>query len=161
MTDLEALPPSTRKVVEAASALGLSIDPVVTAESARTAEEAAVAANCSVAEIVKSLVFKGRASGAPVLLLVSGANRVDQEAVAATIGEALDRPDGKYVRDITGFAIGGIPPFGHAQPMRVYLDKDLLVFQRVVAACGTPNSVFAVDPVRLVEVTGATVIAMQ
>ena len=131
------------------------------AQSSRTAEEAAIACNCDVGQIVKSLVFRGAASGKPYLLLVSGANRVDEAGVASAIGELLARPDARFVREATGYAIGGIPPFGHATPIATYIDRDLLQHATVFAAAGTPNSIFAVDPKRLAEATAATVIAVR
>jgi prolyl-tRNA editing enzyme YbaK/EbsC (Cys-tRNA(Pro) deacylase) len=151
---------ASKRVAEAARARGLEIATVTHAQSTRTAEEAAAACGCAVGAIVKSLVFRGKTSGRPYLLLVSGANRVDEKAVAASIGEALRRPDATYVRDTTGFAIGGIPPLGHDTPLATFIDKDLLTFERVWAAAGTPESVFAVAPAALAEATGAKTIAM-
>lgn len=148
------------RVAEAASALGLDIRVVELPASARTAEEAAAACGCAVAEIVKSLVFRGATSGKPVLLLVAGSSRVDEARVAGPIGEALERMPGKEVREATGFAIGGIPPFGHATPLAVFIDEDLLAHERVWAAAGTPHAVFAVAPRALAEAVGARVIRM-
>lgn len=148
------------RVAEAAAALGLDIRVVELPASARTAEEAAAACGCAVAEIVKSLVFRGATSGKPVLLLVAGSNRVDEARVAGPIGEALERMPGKEVREATGFAIGGIPPFGHATPLAVFIDEDLLAHERVWAAAGTPHAVFAVAPRALAEAVGARVIRM-
>ena len=142
----------------AAGRLGLTVRVVERTQSTRTAEEAAAACGCAVGQIIKSLVFRGKDSGRPVLLLVSGANRVDQKGVAAVIGEALDRPDAAFVREVTGFAIGGIPPFGHAQPLPTWIDQDLLQYETVWAAAGSPEAVFEVDPRRLAEVIGAVVI---
>jgi prolyl-tRNA editing enzyme YbaK/EbsC (Cys-tRNA(Pro) deacylase) len=138
-----------------ARARGLSVDVVQMAESTRTAEDAAAACGCAVAQIVKSLVFRGAASGRPYLMLVSGSNRLDEKGVAAALGESLTRPDAAYVRDVTGFAIGGIPPLGHDTPMQVFIDEDLLGYDTVWAAAGTPRAVFAVDPKRLAEAAGA------
>ena len=145
---------------DAADALGLAIEIREMPQSTRTADEAAAACGCTVGQIVKSLVFAGATSGEPVLLLVSGANRVDQNAVAAVVGEALARPDAAQVRAWTGFAIGGIPPFGHATPLRTFLDRDLLAFPRVWAAAGTPNAVFDVDPQALARATAAQMVAV-
>jgi prolyl-tRNA editing enzyme YbaK/EbsC (Cys-tRNA(Pro) deacylase) len=149
------LPASARRVQEAARAKGLDVTVVEMAESTRTAEEAAAACGCAVAQIVKSLVFRGAASGKPYLMLVSGANRLNEKGVAAALGESLARPDAAYVRDVTGFAIGGIPPLGHATPMQVFIDEDLLGYDTVWAAAGTPRAVFAVDPKRLAEAARA------
>lgn len=157
MTDL---PESARRVAEAARAAGLEIAIVEMADSTRTAEEAAAACGCSVAQIVKSLVFRGASSGKPVLLLVSGSNRVDEKGVAAHLGEKLKRPDAAYVREVTGYAIGGIPPLGHATPLATYIDRDLLQYDVVWAAAGTPRCVFPTAPQALAEAAGAEVIAV-
>jgi prolyl-tRNA editing enzyme YbaK/EbsC (Cys-tRNA(Pro) deacylase) len=152
------LPPSAKKVQDAASALGLAIEISAMAESTRTAEEAAAACGVTVGQIVKSLVFSGATSGKPYLLLVSGTNRVNETGVATHLGEELKRPDGKAVRDLTGYAIGGIPPFGHDTPLATYIDRDLLQYDVVWAAAGTPKAVFRVEPNSLQKATGAAVI---
>jgi prolyl-tRNA editing enzyme YbaK/EbsC (Cys-tRNA(Pro) deacylase) len=150
--------PSAVKVQEAADRLGLAITVREMAQSTRTAEEAAAACGCDVAQIVKSLVFAGKASGRPYLLLVSGRNRVNERAVASLIGDALLRPDAETVRDRTGFAIGGIPPFGHARPLPTFVDEDLLAHAIVWAAAGTPSAVFSVDPKALARAVDGKVI---
>lgn len=149
------------RFVRAAAGLGLSVELTEFADSTRTAEEAAAACGCDVGQIVKSLVFQGKTSRKPYMLLVSGRNRVDQKGVAALIGEALDRPEGQYVRDLTGFAIGGIPPVGHDTPLKTYMDEDLLAYDRIWAAAGSPNSVFPTEPKRLAEVAKAEVIRVR
>lgn len=143
---------------ERAKAAGLDIAVQRMVESTRTAEEAAQACGCGVGQIVKSLVFRGKQSGMPYLLLVSGSNRVNEKGVAKVIGEALTRPDAAYVRDITGYAIGGIPPLGHDSPLKTYFDRALTNYDVVWAAAGMPIAVFPVDPKRLAEVTNAQVI---
>jgi prolyl-tRNA editing enzyme YbaK/EbsC (Cys-tRNA(Pro) deacylase) len=158
---MSELPPSAQKVADAARALGLAISIREMAESTRTAEEAAAACGVTVGQIVKSLVFSGADSGKPYLLLVSGANRVNEAAVAKHLDEALKRPDGRSVRDLTGYAIGGIPPFGHATPLVTYVDEDLLKYDVVWAAAGTPKAVFSVAPAKLRDATGATVIDVK
>ena len=140
---------ANRRVAEAAASAGLDIEIVIMGKSTRTAEEAAAACGCAVGQIVKSLIFAGRNSKSALLLLVSGANRVDEEKVAADIGEPLERPNAAYVREVTGFAIGGVPPLGHVKQLTVLFDRDLLKHARVWAAAGTPESVFAVNPSRL------------
>ncbi|MEZ5873168.1 MAG: YbaK/EbsC family protein [Nitratireductor sp.] len=140
------LPRACQIVAEAAAAGGQLIAISVMDDSTRTAEEAAAACKCELGQIVKSLVFQGRESGDAILLLVSGANRVKEKLVANAIGEKIVRPDASFVREKTGFAIGGIPPFGHASQMAVYMDPDLLVYPQVFAAAGTPNSIFGIDP---------------
>ena len=155
---VNGLPAAAGRVQAAAERLGLAITVRVMAATTRTAEEAAVACDCTVGQIVKSLIFKGKDSGRAYLLLVSGANRVNEKAVAGRLGEAIVRPDAAFARSATGFAIGGIPPFGHEPPLTPYLDADLLQYGTVWAAAGTPHAVFAVDPAKLLEATGAVVI---
>jgi prolyl-tRNA editing enzyme YbaK/EbsC (Cys-tRNA(Pro) deacylase) len=158
---MDALPGAARRVAEAAAALGLKVDVREMPASTRTAEEAAAACGCDVAQIVKSLVFEGRSSGRPLLLLVSGRNRVDETAVSARIGEAFVRAVPRKVRDWTGYAIGGIPPLGHAQPLPTWMDADLLAHERVFAAAGTPTCLFSVEPRALAVAVGAGVIRMD
>jgi len=155
------LPGACRRVADAASAAGLDIAIHVLDQSSRTAEEAAEACGTTVERIVKSLVFAGKDSGTPILLLVSGNNRVKENLVGRTIGEKIVRPDAAFVREKTGFAIGGIPPLGHAEPLSVWIDEDLLRHDTVWAAAGTPNSVFEVSPGKLLEACGATAIAVH
>ena len=156
-----ALPPSALKVRDAAERLGLAIAIRAMPQSTRTADEAAAACGCDVGQIVKSLVFAGKATGAPYLLLVSGRNRVNEKAAAGAIGEALTRPDADAVRSSTGFAIGGIPPFGHATAMPTFLDGDLLGYDIVWAAAGTPSAVFSVEPRALALALGLILIALS
>lgn len=153
--------PASERVAAAAKAAGLDIVVVTHAQSTRTAEEAAVACGCPVGAIVKSLVFQGKTSREPILLLVSGANRVNEKAVARLIGEQLTRPDAAFVRETTGYAIGGIPPLGHDRQLKTFLDEALLGFERVWAAAGTPESVFAIAPRDLAGATQATIIAVD
>jgi prolyl-tRNA editing enzyme YbaK/EbsC (Cys-tRNA(Pro) deacylase) len=147
-------------VQQAAATLQLDIMVREMAQPTRTAEEAAAACEVTVGQIVKSLVFLGAQSGKPYLLLVSGSNRVNEQGVAAHLGEALTRPDAAKVRELTGYAIGGIPPFGHATALAAYIDSDLLQYDAVWAAAGTPRAVFRIDPKQLQAATGATVIEM-
>lgn len=152
--------PQNQRVVDAAAANGLAITISQMGQSTRTAEDAAAACSCAVGQIVKSLVFRGRETGTPFLLLVSGSNRVNERAVARDLGEKLRRPDADDVRELTGFAIGGIPPLGHKAALKTYIDQDLLAFDVVWAAAGTPTSVFDVAPSELARATGATVISV-
>ena len=122
----------------------------------RTAADAAAAIGCTVAEIAKSLLFKA-ASGRPVLVVASGVNRVDEKKVAALLGEKISRADADFVREKTGFAIGGVPPVGHVEALVALIDADLLQFETIWAAAGTPNAVFKLTPGELVELTGGRV----
>ena len=144
MTD--ELPRAVARVKEAADALGIAVEIRQMPGSTRTAADAARACGCEVGQIVKSLVFRGRDSGKPLLVLVSGKNRVDEQAVATVIGEPIARPDAGFVRETTGFAIGGIPPFAHDRLLDTYIDRDLLGYNSVWAAAGMPNSVMRLDP---------------
>ena len=155
---MSELKPAAQRVQAAADELGLEIEVREMTRSTRTAEEAAAACGCYIAQIVKSLVFKGGDTETPYLLLVSGANRVDEKAIADDVGEKLERPDAQFVRDVTGFAIGGIPPFGHAERLETYIDEALLSHDLVWAAAGTPNALFSVAPTELADATLATVI---
>jgi Cys-tRNA(Pro) deacylase len=146
---------ATLRVRAALDAAGLAVEIVRVDETARTAEGAAAAVGAEVGQIVKSLVFLSDAS--PVVALVSGSNRLDTAKLGARTGGAISRADAATVREATGYAIGGIPPIGHATALPVYCDRDLLRHEVVWAAAGTPDTVFAVDPAALVRVTGATV----
>jgi prolyl-tRNA editing enzyme YbaK/EbsC (Cys-tRNA(Pro) deacylase) len=147
-------------VQEALRALGLPADVRELDASTRTAPEAAAAVGCELGAIVKSLVFRGRTSGDPVLVLVSGDNRADEARVEAEVGEPVGRADADWVREVTGYAIGGIPPVGHPAPVRTVVDEDLLRFDEVWAAAGTPRAVFPVQPRRLAEAAGGTLAAV-
>jgi prolyl-tRNA editing enzyme YbaK/EbsC (Cys-tRNA(Pro) deacylase) len=159
MTD--ALPDACERVRRAAEKLGLTIAPIEMPASTHTAQQAADACGCTLAQIVKSLVFQGKSSKRPYLFLVSGPNRVDEAHMATLIGEGLKRMDARDVRDVTGFAIGGIPPLGHDARLKTFLDQDLMSFDVVWAAAGTPRSVFSASPHALAEATGARVVAMS
>ncbi len=124
--------------------------------STRTSEDAAAAIGCNVAEIAKCLIFRA-ASGRPVLVVASGANRVDERKVRAVLGERIERADADFVRESTGFAIGGVPPIGHVTPPMVLIDQDLQRLPAVWAAAGTPNAVFRTTPDDLVRLTGGRV----
>ena len=152
------LPPAAARVQKAADALGLKVTVMIMPASTHTAEQAAAAAGTTVGQIVKSLIFQGKTSKKPYLLLVSGTNRVNEKAMAERLGEPIVRPDATFVRDETGFAIGGIPPLGHDRKLVPYLDSDLLQYETVWAAAGTPNAVFEVSPQALKDATGAVVV---
>ncbi len=124
-------------------------------DGTRTAEDAARAVGCEVGQIVKSLVFL--AAGQPVVVLTSGANRVDLAKLSRLAGGEARRADAGAVRGATGYAIGGVPPFGHARRLPVYMDRDLLDYPVVWAAAGRPDTVFEVVPQRLRELSDAVV----
>jgi len=152
----EKLPPSAQKVQEALAALGSACRVVELPASTRTAQEAAQAIGCTVAQIVKSLVFRGSRTGKPILVLASGVNRVDEKRLGELAGEPVGKADADFVRKQTGFAIGGVPPVGHAAPIVTYVDADLLQFEEVWAAAGTPRAVFRLKPQDLPKLSQGT-----
>ena len=154
----EPLSPSAQRVQDALCSLGFAYEVIEFAQTTRTAAEAAAAVGCTVGQIAKSLVFKTRRSGRPLLVIASGANRVNEKAMRDLIGEPIERPDADFVRQHTGFVIGGVPPIGHAGPLAVYIDEDLLQYDIIWAAAGTPNAVFRLAPADLPPMTGGQVI---
>src|SRR4051812_10804794 len=122
-------------------------------ESTRTAADAAAAIGCSVAQIAKCLIFR-LGSGKPVLVVASGTNRVDEKKLAQVLGEPIGRADADFVREKTGFAIGGVPPVGHRETPIILVDADLMEFQTIWAAAGTPKAVFRLTPAELLALTG-------
>ncbi len=140
--------PNVERVVRAAADAGLSIEVVRFPHGTRTAEDAARAVGCSVAQIVKSLVFM--VDGDPVMALISGVDRLDPDRLAAAMGGGhARRADGDEVRAATGYAIGGVPPFGHARALPILIDEHLLAHAEVWAAAGLPDAVFRVSPLDL------------
>lgn len=125
-------------------------------EGTRTAVDAAAAIGCEVAQIVKSLVFRLE-SGAPLLVVASGSNRVDERKLEGLVGEPVGKADAAFVREATGFAIGGVPPAGHPAPVTTLVDEDLLAHEEVWAAAGTPRTVFPLTPAELVAMTSGRV----
>jgi Cys-tRNA(Pro) deacylase len=148
--------PNIERVMAAARAAGVEIAVQRFPEGTRTAQDAAAAVGCEVGQIVKSLVFL--ADGRPVIALVSGTNRLDTSRLATTLGAtAVRRADGDEARAATGFAIGGVPPFGHGQRLDVVMDRDLAAWERVWAAAGLPDAVFEISPPQLERASGARV----
>lgn len=147
--------PTARRNAQLLEQAGILTDVVEFEAPVRTSAEAAAAIGCSVAEIAKSIVFRGLVSGSAVMVVASGDNRVSEAKVAVLVGQALGRADADFVRTATGYAIGGVAPFGHAQDCQVLLDEDLQRFAAVWAAAGTPYSVFPLSPAQLQQLTGA------
>jgi prolyl-tRNA editing enzyme YbaK/EbsC (Cys-tRNA(Pro) deacylase) len=148
---------SSQKVQDALRALGYEFTVLESPAHTRTAQQAADFAGCQLGQITKSLIFKGSQSGKAILVLTSGSNRVDERLISSYAGEPIGRADPEFVRAVTGFAIGGVPPIGHLQPMETYLDEDLLQYDLIWAAAGTPNSIFALSPADLRQMTGGKV----
>ncbi len=154
------LSPSAQKVQAVLQTLGFANVVVEHQQTTRTSAEAAQAVGCAVGQIAKSLVFRGKHSGRPLLVIASGANRVDEKKIAAWLGEKVDKPDADFVRARTGFAIGGVPPVGHVEPIPTLIDPDLLQYDFIWAAAGTPNAVFQLTPAELVAMTGGQLVAI-
>jgi prolyl-tRNA editing enzyme YbaK/EbsC (Cys-tRNA(Pro) deacylase) len=157
-TELSA---SARKVQAALAAAGVDCQVVELPDSTRSAQEAAQAIGCQVEQIVKSLVFRGRQSKRPVLVLASGPNRVNEKRLGQLLGEPIERADADFVREYTGFAIGGVPPLGHARPLASFIDEDLLQYDVLWAAAGTPHAVFHLTPADLTRINGGTVTSIK
>jgi prolyl-tRNA editing enzyme YbaK/EbsC (Cys-tRNA(Pro) deacylase) len=155
MNEGGAMKPTAQRVADALAALGVETRVIEFAESTRTAEEAAAAIGTQVAQIVKSLVFM--AGDAPVLALVSGTNRLDTARLRAWTDAPPRRATADEVRAATGYAIGGVPPIGHAQPLRTFIDHHLMQYDVLYAAAGTPHAVFAITPADLARITGGQI----
>lgn len=151
------LSPSSKKVQNALREMGLSLEVVELPASTRTALEAAQAIGCQVGQIVKSLIFKTKPSGKAVLVLASGANRVNEKRLEGVIHEIIEKADAEFVRQQTGFAIGGVPPVGYNQPIETIIDQDLLNYAEIWAAAGTPHAVFRLLPADLVKMANGRV----
>jgi prolyl-tRNA editing enzyme YbaK/EbsC (Cys-tRNA(Pro) deacylase) len=158
---MQTLSPSAQKIQDQLRSLGYEYTVIEHAESTRTAQEAADRAGCDLGQIVKSLIFKGKESGKPILVLTSGANRVDEKRISEYAGEPIGRADADFVRAVTGFAIGGVPPVGHLQPMETYLDEDFLQYPTVWAAAGTPNAIFELQTGDLQKMTNGKVVRVK
>jgi prolyl-tRNA editing enzyme YbaK/EbsC (Cys-tRNA(Pro) deacylase) len=151
------LSPSAQRVQQALQEKGLSLQVVELPASTRTAVEAAQAIGCQVGQIVKSLVFRTIESDQPILVLASGSNRVDEQRLAALLSQPVAKADADFVHERTGFAIGGVPPVGHAQVIPTFIDQDLLQYDELWAAAGTPHAVFRLTPDDLERITDGRV----
>ena len=152
---------SAQKVQDQIRSLGFDYTVIEHTESTRTAQEAAERAGCELGQIVKSLIFKGKDSGKPILVLTSGANRVEEQRISEYAGEAIGRADADFVRTVTGFAIGGVPPVGHLQNMETYIDEDFLQYRTIWAAAGTPNAIFELKTEDLQKMTDGKVVRVK
>lgn len=157
----KTLSPSAQKVQDKLRILGFDCTVIEFVESTRTSAEAATRIGCTLGQIAKSLVFRGQATGKPILVIASGSNRVDEAKISQYFREPIGRADADFVRATTGFAIGGVPPVGHVHPLETYLDEDLLQYEKIWAAAGTPNSVFELTPAALGKMTGGKVVRVK
>jgi len=138
------------------ASLGTDFEVVELPASTRTAVEAAAAIGCSVAQIAKSILFRTVKDKKPVMVIASGVNRVNEVRVAEFLGEPIEKADAAYVREKTGFVIGGVPPIGYPEPIYTIIDEDLFKLDEIWAAAGTPNSVFKLSAASLLEMTAGT-----
>jgi len=152
---------SAQRVQEALKVLGLELQVVELQQTTRTSADAARAVGCEVGQIAKSLIFKGQRTQRPILVIASGSNRVNEKRVGELISEPLGKADADFVRQKTGFVIGGVPPVGHAEKLEVFIDEDLLRYNEIWAAAGTPNAVFKLTPSDLVRMTEGRVIGIK
>ncbi len=156
------LPRSAQQIQQALEQKGLPCSVIELEVSARTAADAASAIGCQVAEIVKSLLFCTKETNIPVLVLASGINRVSEQAIEKLVGEPIIKADANFTREITGFAIGGIPPLGHKQPIvHIFIDEEILQYTTVWAAAGTPHTVFSLPSTALVYATGGKLVSIK
>jgi prolyl-tRNA editing enzyme YbaK/EbsC (Cys-tRNA(Pro) deacylase) len=158
---MEPLNPSAQKIQNILRGLGFDYKVIEFTESTRTAQEAADRVGCLLGQIVKSLIFKGMTSNKGILVLTSGSNRVDENKISQYSGESIGRADPEFVRTVTGFAIGGVPPMGHTQLLDSYIDEDLFQYTDVWAAAGTPNAVFQLPSSELVKISNGKIVRVK
>jgi prolyl-tRNA editing enzyme YbaK/EbsC (Cys-tRNA(Pro) deacylase) len=153
-----SLSQSAMKVQQALNAIGLQVEVMELPASTRTSLEAAQAIGCQVGQIAKSIIFQALTSHRPILVIASGPNRVSEQMIEDLIGEAIGKADADFVRQRTGFVIGGVPPVGHAEALETFIDQDLLQYHEIWAAAGTPHAVFRLTPGDLLRITGGMVV---
>ncbi len=151
------LRPAAARVQQILAEMGLATEVIEFAETTRTSAEAAAQIGCAVAEIAKSLIFRAKTSNRAVLVIASGANRVNEKAIEALLGETIGKADAQFVREKTGYAIGGVAPVGHASRPVTFIDEDLLKLETIWAAAGTPFAAFRLMPGDLQRLTGGQV----
>lgn len=152
---------AAQRVQDALDRVGLGHLVIEVPDSTRSAAEAAAVVGCSVGQIAKSLVFRGKTSDRAILAILSGEHRLDEKKLATAIGEKVERPDADFVRARTGYAIGGVPPVGHAEPLLTLIDSGLLAHTEIWAAAGTPNALFKLSPQDLPRLTGGQVVELR
>lgn len=161
MNNTQALSKSAQSVQNVLDSHGVKTTVVELPSSTRTAQDAAQSIGCTIEQIVKSLIFVTKDTHQPILVLASGPNRVNESMIEALIGEKIVKADAAFTREVTGFAIGGIPPVGHPQKIRTIIDQDLLTYDTLWAAAGTPNAVFCLTKDDLLTLTGGTVVTIH
>jgi prolyl-tRNA editing enzyme YbaK/EbsC (Cys-tRNA(Pro) deacylase) len=152
---------SADKVQQALNEFGVPCQVVEMPQSTLTAEDAARAVGCRVGQIVKSLIFRGKKSQEALLVATSGSNRVNEKKISTLISEPISQADPDFVREKTGFAIGGVPPVGHVQQIRIFIDEDLLQYEEIYAAAGNPRALFKLTPADLQKITDGQVVSVK
>jgi prolyl-tRNA editing enzyme YbaK/EbsC (Cys-tRNA(Pro) deacylase) len=153
-----SLSQSAVKVQQILTAFGLKLEVIELPDSTRTAQEAAQAIGCQIGQIAKSIIFQALTNHQPIMVIASGSNRVSEKVIEGLIGEAIGKADADFVRQRTGFVIGGVPPVGHSEPLDSFIDQDLLQHHEIWAAAGTPHAVFRLTPDDLIRITAGMVI---
>jgi len=153
-----SLSQSALKVQKALNAIGLQLEVVELPASTRTSQEAAQAIGCQVGQIAKSIIFQALTSHRPVMVIASGTNRVNEKIIEELIGDAIGKADADFVRQSTGYVIGGVPPVGHTEHIETFIDQDLLQYSAIWAAAGTPHAVFRLTPHDLQRMTGGMLV---
>lgn len=151
----------TERVKEILKSFKIPIDFREFTQSTKTSQEAADAIGCKVEQIGKSIVFRGKASGKAYLVIASGKNRVNEKKLSEIVGEPIEKGDANFVKERTGFVVGGVPPFGHKESLETYIDKELFSFQEIWCAGGTPHSVFKIKPEELLKITKGVIISVK
>jgi prolyl-tRNA editing enzyme YbaK/EbsC (Cys-tRNA(Pro) deacylase) len=158
MDDMSNLSHSALRVQQALQQLGLSLVVLELPASTRSSQEAAQAIGCKVGQIAKSIIFRSALTDQPVLVIASGPNRIDEAILSDMLAESISKADADFVRQRTGFAIGGVPPLGHTEKLEIFIDQDLLQYPEIWAAAGTPHAVFRLTPQELVSMTSGKII---
>jgi Cys-tRNA(Pro) deacylase len=156
-----ALSPSAQKVQDVLKARGFTHQVMELSQTTRSAAEAAQAIGCRVEQIAKSLVFRTKHTHRPILVIANGANRVNEKKLAGFVAEPVEKADADFIRQHTGFVIGGVPPVGHLESLETFVDEDLLQYEEIWAAAGNPNAVFKLTPGDLIKMTGGRVVSLQ
>ncbi|HEY5575762.1 MAG TPA: YbaK/EbsC family protein [Clostridiaceae bacterium] len=157
----ESLSSSAQRVQSALNEHNLELRVVELPGSTRTSQEAADTIGCEVSQIAKSIIFKGKESETPILVIASGENRISERKLKSVVGEKVEKPDAEFVLEETGYVIGGIPPVGHKNDIVTYIDEDLMDHKVIWAAAGTPNALFSLTPQELLEITNGEIIDVK
>ncbi|PIP18408.1 MAG: hypothetical protein COY04_00845 [Parcubacteria group bacterium CG_4_10_14_0_2_um_filter_7_35_8] len=153
--------PKAQEFEQLLKTLGFELQVLELSKTTRTAVDAALAVNCQLGQIAKSIVFKTTTTQKPILVIASGSNRINEEKIAQIIGESVEKANANFVLEKTGFAIGGVAPVGHPEKIETLIDEDLFCYQEIWAAAGNPNSVFKLSPQQLLKITGGRIIKVK